>query len=391
MKKNLKEIQNVIKKEGLSGWLFYDFHKRNPICYSILGIPSNLMFTRRWFYFVPAEGVPIKIVHPVEKNKLDSLEGEKIIYFGWKNLQEILKKIIPKKGKIAMDYSPNCNVPYISYVDAGTIELLKSFGIKITSSQNLIQNFEAKISKEGYKLHKEAQKKIDKILKETFDFIKENLGKIKEFEVQEFILKRFEEENLTCEGDPPIVGIKEHPADPHFAPTKENSFLIEKDQTLLIDLWAKVKSEEGIYYDITWCAYTGKNPPEKYLEIFNVVLKARDSAIEFIKKRFYEGNKVYGYEVDDVSRGVVEKASYGKYFVHRTGHSIGKNVHGNGVNIDNLETKDERVLEKGLLFSIEPGIYLEGEMAVRTEVDVFINYDGKVEITGEVQKELIYL
>lgn len=389
--RKIKEIQEKLKKEGLSGWLFYDFHKRNPLPYSILKIPTDLMFTRRWFYFVPSEGVPVKIVHPVEKNKLDILEGEKIVYFGWKNLQEILKKVLPKRGKIAMDYSPNCNVPYVSYVDAGTSELLKSFGLKIVSSQNLIQYFEARISKKGYVLHKQAQRKIDKILKETFDLIKRNLGKIREFEAQKFILKRFEEENLTCEGDPPIVGVLDHPADPHFAPTEENSYVIEKNQTLLIDLWAKVKDEEGIYYDITWCGYTGKNPPEKYIEIFDVVLKARDSAIEFIKKRFKEGKKVYGYEVDDVSRKVVEKAGYGKYFVHRTGHSIGKNVHGNGVNIDNLETKDERVLEPGLLFSIEPGIYLEGQMAVRTEVDVFINYEGEVEITGKVQNRLVLL
>ncbi|MEJ5166228.1 MAG: M24 family metallopeptidase [Thermoanaerobaculia bacterium] len=389
--KKIKEIQEKLKREGLSGWLFYDFHKRNPLPYSILKIPTDLMFTRRWFYFVPFEGVPVKIVHPVEKNKLDLLEGEKIVYFGWKNLQEILKKVLPKKGKVAMDYSPNCNVPYVSYVDAGTFELLKSIGLKIVSSQNLIQYFEARISKKGYAFHKQAQRKIDKILKETFNLIKQNLGKIKEFEAQKFILKRFEEENLTCEGDPPIVGVLDHPADPHFSPTEENSYVIEKDQTLLIDLWAKVKDEEGIYYDITWCGFTGKNPPEKYIEIFNIVLKARDSAIEFIKKRFKEGKKVYGYEVDDVSRKVVEKAGYGKYFVHRTGHSIGKNVHGNGVNIDNLETKDERVLEKGLLFSIEPGIYLEGEMAVRTEVDVFINYEGEVEITGKVQNRLVLL
>lgn len=389
--KKIREIQEKLKEEGLSAWLFYDFHKRNPLPYSILGIPTDLMFTRRWYYFVPSEGNPIKIVHPVEKNKLDFLKGEKIVYFGWKNLQEILRKVLPKKGKIAMDYSPNCNVPYVSYVDAGTFEFLKSLGVKIVSSQNLIQYFEAKVSKKGYLLHKQAQRKIDKILKETFDLIKQNLGKIKEFEAQEFILKRFEEENLTCEGDPPIVGVLDHPADPHFAPTKENSYLIDKDQTLLIDLWAKVKDPEGIYYDITWCGYTGKNPPDKYVEIFNVVLRARDSAIEFIKKRFKEGKKVYGFEVDDVSRGIVEKAGYGKYFVHRTGHSIGKNVHGNGVNIDNLETKDERVLEPGLLFSIEPGIYLEKEMAVRTEVDVFINYKGEIEITGKIQNRLVLL
>lgn len=387
--KEIKEIQKAIKREGLSGWLFYDFHKRNPLPYNILKIPLDLMFTRRWFYFVPAEGKPVKIVHPVEKNKLDFLEGDKIVYFGWKNLQEILKKVLPKKGKIGMDYSPSCNVPYISYVDAGTMELLKSLGLKIVSSQNLIQYFEARISSNGYKLHKEAQKKIDKILKETFNLIKEKLGKIKEYEAQNFILKRFEEENLTCEGDPPIVGVKDHPADPHFAPTKENSYIIKKDQTLLIDLWAKVKDPEGIYYDITWCGFTGKKPEDKYIKIFDVVLKARDSAIDFIKKRLKAGKKVYGYEVDDISRSVVEKAGFGKYFVHRTGHSIGKNVHGNGANIDNLETKDERVLEEGLLFSIEPGIYLEGEMAVRTEVDVFINYKGEVEITGEIQRKLI--
>lgn len=387
----IEEIKKAIVEEGLDGWLFYDFHKRNPLPYLILNFPKDIMVTRRWFYFVPKEGNPVKIVHPVEKNKLDFLEGEKIVYNGWKNLYEILKKVLPSGKKIALDYSKNCNIPYISYLDAGTYEVLKSIKIKIFSSKNLVQRFEARISEEGYKLHKEAQSKIDKILKETFEFIKENLGEIREIDVQKFILKRFEEENLTCEGDPPIVGINEHPADPHFCPTEENSYKIKENSTLLIDLWAKVNHPEGIYYDITWCGYTGKNPPPKYKEIFEIVLKARDKAIEFIKERFEKKKKVYGYKVDDIARDFIKSKGYGKYFVHRTGHSIGKNVHGNGVNIDNLETKDDRLIEKGLLFSIEPGIYLEGEMAVRSEVNVFINYKGEVEITGEVQKELVLI
>jgi len=203
-------------------------------------------------------------------------------------------------------------------------------------------------------------------------------------------MKRFKEEGLTTD-DPPIVGVDEHPADPHFEPKLENVRKFKTGDTVLIDLWAKKNVPDGIYYDITWVGYIGENPPAKYVEIFNVVKNARDAAVSFVKEKFAKKKICFGWEVDDVCRNVVKKAGYGKYFVHRTGHSIGTSVHGNGANIDNLETKDVRQLMPGACFSIEPGIYLEGEMAVRSEINMFIKHNGEAVVTGEVQHELVLI
>ncbi|RMH82634.1 MAG: M24 family metallopeptidase, partial [Calditrichaeota bacterium] len=214
---------------------------------------------------------------------------------------------------------------------------------------------------------------------------------LSEYELQQFIMNRFDEEGLTCEGHGPIVGINDHPADPHFEPRPSESYIFKPGDTVLIDLWAKKKETGAIYYDVTWCGYVGEDPPEKYVEIFRVVRDARKAAKKFVEDKFAAGEPCYGWEVDDVCRSVVEKAGYGKYFIHRTGHSIGTEVHGNGVHIDNLETKDERQLVPGICFSLEPGIYIEGEMAVRSEINVFITLDGRVVVVGEEQEELILI
>jgi len=389
----IARIQEAVRAEGLDGWLLYDFHKRDPLAYRILGLTAEGMTTRRWFYYIPAQGEPVRVVHPVEKFKLDALPGAKIVYNGWPHLHETLKNTVGGR-RVAMNYSPLNHIPYVSLVDAGTVELIRSFGSEVHSAANLIQLFEAVITEEGYRLHREAQAKIDRIRAEAFCLIESKLKageRFLEVEGQQFILRRFEEEGLTCDGDPPIVGVNGHPADPHFCPTAENSRPFQKGDCILIDLWARVNRPEGIYYDITWCGFAGKNPPAKYVEIFDTVVRARKRAVEFIRERFAAGAQVHGWEVDAACRRVVEDAGYGKFFVHRTGHSIGREVHGNGVNIDNLETKDERLLLPGLMFSVEPGIYLEGEMAVRTEIDPFIRPGGEVEIAGEQQERLVLL
>ena len=390
----IAKIQEAVRAEGLDGWLLFDFHKRDPLAYRVLDLTAEGMTTRRWFYFIPAQGEPVRIVHPVEKFKLDSLPGAKIVYNGWPHLHETLKTTLAGCRRVAMNYSPLNHIPYVSLVDAGTVELIRSFGPEVVSSANLIQLFEAVITEEGYRLHREAQGKVDTVRRQAFELIKRKMKageRLTEYDVQQFILKRFDEEGVTCEGDPPIVGINDHPADPHFCPTPENSHTFKKGDCILIDLWARVNRPEGIYYDITWCGFAGTNPPAKYVEIFDTVVRARKRAVEFIRERFAAGAQVHGWEVDAACRQVVEDAGYGKFFVHRTGHSIGREVHGNGVNIDNLETKDERLLLPGLMFSVEPGIYLEGEMAVRTEIDPFIRPGGEVEITGEEQEALILL
>lgn len=390
----IKKLQEEVRKQKVSGWLFYDFHNRDAMAYRILGLEFGKFTSRRWYYFVPAEGEPIKLVSAVESVKLDSLPGKKLVYSSWKQQHQLIKEMLVDAKSIAMQYSPYNNIPYISIVDGGTIELIKSFGVEIVSSANLVQIFEAVIDEKGYKSHLEAGEIVQKIKDEAFALIGQkvrNGEKITEYDVQQFIVKRFHEEGLTDDNDHPIVGVNEHPADPHFEPKPGNTYTIKKGDTLLIDLWARKDNDSSIYYDITWCGYVGLNPPSKYVEIFNLVKDARTSAKNFIRDKFSKGEKCYGYEVDDVCRSVIKEAGYGEYFIHRTGHSIGHEVHGNGVNIDNFETKDERELVSGICFSIEPGIYLPGEMGVRSEINVFITKDREVVVAGKEQEKLILM
>lgn len=391
----IKDIQKLLREKKIDGWLFYDFHNRDTIAYRILKLDSQKFTSRRWYYFIPAEDEPIKLVSAVEKTKLDTLPGSKKIYKNWEQQYTMLNDIlgiIPKK--IAMQYSPKNNIPYISLVDAGTIEIISSYKHEIVSSADLVQAFEAVIDKQGFESHINAGKKIDKIRAEAFNEIKRCIEKdikLTEYDLQQFIVKNFTEQNLTCDNHYPIVGINDHPADPHFEPTPKNSYIFKKGDTVLIDLWAKENIPGGIYYDITWCGYIGDEPPEKYQTIFNIVKEARDTAVEFVQSKFNRNEICFGWEIDEVTRNVIKKAGYGEFFVHRTGHSIGEEVHGNGVNIDNYETKDTRQLIHGICFSIEPGIYLEGEMAVRLELDMFITHDGKAIFTGEKQTELVLI
>lgn len=391
---NIERIQQEIRKQDMDGWLFYDFHNRDAMAYRILRLAFNKFTSRRWYYFIPVEGEPRKLVSGVEPSKLDSLPGKKTIYRAWGDQHRLMQELLKGSGKVAMQYSPNNNIPYVSMVDAGTVELIRSFGVEVVSSANLVQVFEAVIDEKGYQAHLQAGKKVQKIKDEAFDVIRRNIKKgepVSEYEVQKFIVKRFHDEGLTDDGDHPIVGVNDHPADPHFEPTIQNSYVIKRGDTLLIDLWARLDREDGIYYDITWCGFIGDQPPDKYREIFYAVRDARNAARDFIREKFARQQKCYGYDVDDVCRGVVIKAGYGDYFVHRTGHSIGHEVHGNGVNIDNFETKDERELVPGICFSIEPGIYLPGEMAVRSEINVFITKEREVVVAGEEQEELILI
>lgn len=389
----LKAIQDVLVDLNIDGWLLCDFHNRDPIAYSVLGLDFGKFTSRRWFYFIPAEGDPVRLVHRVEPTKLDGLPGSKTAYLAWTELHEELRRMLgPAPRRIAMQYSPLNNIPYVSLVDAGTVELVRGFGHEVVSSADLVQLFEAVISEQGYQSHLEASRLIYRIKDEAFDQVRIALrdGKLlTEFDLQRFIVRRFGEERLTCMDEFPIVGVNDHPANPHFEPTPSNTRLIRKGDTLLIDLWAKLDEPDAIFADITWCGFVGSDPPAEYVKIFEIARDARNAAVSFVRKRFAEGRPCYGWEVDDACRKVVKDAGYGPYFIHRTGHSIGENVHGNGVHIDNLETKEERRLIPGICFSVEPGIYLPEKMAVRTEVDVFITLRGEVVVAGEEQNELI--
>ncbi len=390
---DIQNIQAELRERGIGGWLLCDFHNRDHLSYRVLGLDATKMTSRRWFYYIPARGEPRRLVHTVEKGKLDSLPGGKTVFLSWESLHSGLKKILGTPKKVAMQYSPKNNIPYVSMVDAGVVELVKSFGHKVVSSADLVQKFEALIGEDGYRLHKEAGVLVDRIREEAFNRIRTSVQAsdgMTEYDLQQFIVKRFKEAGLTSV-DPPIVGTNEHPADPHFESTPENARPFRKGDTVLIDMWAKKDVPEAVYYDITWNGYVGSDPPKKYKEIFDVVRSGRDAAIRFVQDAFAKKKPCYGWQVDDACRAVVAKRGYGKYFLHRTGHSIGEEVHGNGVNIDNLETKDERQLVPGCCFSIEPGIYLEGKMAVRSEINMFIRHDGVAEVTGEVQKELVLI
>jgi len=390
---NIEKIQKALRDRNIDGWLFYDFQNRDHIAHRILGLDFSKLASRRWYYFVPAKGDPVKLVSVVERARLDSLPGEKRMYLSWREQQQMLKEILADVGKIAMQYSPENNIPYVSIVNAGTIEILRKFGKEIVSSADLVQEFESLIDENGYKMHVEAGEIIDKIRYKAFSLIEKRVKSkkgITEFEVAQFILKQFRTNDLEWHGIP-IVGVNDHPADPHFEPSPENTYEIRKGDFLLIDLWAKKKHPDGIYYDITWCGFVGKEPPEEYKKVFDIVKNARNAAVGLVKERFENNQPVYGWEVDDAARNVIAKAGFGDKFIHRTGHSIGREVHGNGVNIDNLETRDTRRIVPGICFSIEPGIYIEGKMGVRSEVNVFVTPSGKVTVAGEIQENLVLM
>ena len=389
---DLVRIQQSLRAAGVDGWLFCDFKHRDPLAYRILGLDMSGMTTRRWFYFIPANGEPVKLAHRVEPRKLDPLPGRQEFFLSWRELHERLRAILGAPSRIAMQYSPLNNIPYVSVVDAGTIELIRSFGHEVATSADLVQEFESVSGERGLESHRDAGERVQRIKNEAFDLLDGALRraeKITELDAVRFIVGRFEEEGLTCDGEHPMVGFNDHPADPHFEPTPHNAYTLESGDTILIDLWARRKDPSAIYYDITWCGFAGKNPPEEYAKIFRVVRDARDAALEFVVARLASGAPCRGWEVDDACRKVVVDAGYGEFFLHRTGHSIGTEVHGNGVNIDNLETRDERLVVPGSCFSIEPGIYLQGRMAVRSEIDVFVTPAGRAEVVGAVQKDLV--
>jgi Xaa-Pro aminopeptidase len=388
---NINDIQAALRRLRMDGWLLCDFRNRDYLAYRVLGLNIEKMSSRRWYYYIPARGTPKKVVSAVERHRLDELPGTTLVYLSWKELHAALRTALGTGKRIAMQYSALNHVPYVSMVDAGTVELVKKLGHRVVSSADLVQMFVAVLDAKGYALHREAGAAMDRIMQEAFAEIgKAVTTGATEYDVQQFIMGRFRDENLTTY-DPPMVGTNEHPADPHFEVTRELARPFRAGDTVLIDMWAKKNVPGGIYYDITWVGYIGEKPPAKYQRIFAAVRDARDAAVEFVRNRFAKGKPCYGWEVDDACRAVVVKAGFGKQFLHRTGHSIGEETHGNGVNIDNLETKDERLLLPGCLFSIEPGIYLAGTMAVRTEINMFIGLDGVPEVTGAVQRDLVLI
>ena len=389
----VKQIQETIRTLGLDGWLFYSFRKNNPIVQKILDLPEHLTQMRRFFYYIPGNGVPQKLVHGIERGTLDTLPGDKMIYSSWRELEDALKRMVRGAKKIAMEYSPEANIPYISIVDAGTFELVKkTTGAEVVSSADLIQYFDSTWDNEQLEFHLEASRALIKIVHEAFGEIKSKLTKkqkITEFDVQQFILKRIHDHGMTTE-HLPNCSVNQNSGDPHYEPTKQIFKEIHENDFVLIDLWAKKNTPRGVYADYTWVGYTGTTVPEKYEKIFQVVKGARDAAVSFVKNEISGGQPLFGWQIDDVCRNYIKSKGYGEYFIHRTGHSIGEDVHGNGANIDNLETKDNRRIIPRTCFSIEPGIYFIDDFGVRSEIDVFVMENKDILVTGTpLQQEVL--
>jgi Xaa-Pro aminopeptidase len=384
-------IQSALRAAKLDGWLFFDHHRRDPLAYRILGLSDDLQPTRRWYYFLPADGQPRKLVHRIESGSLDAVPGGKSVYSSWADQQQKLNALLAGARRIAMQYSPHCAIPYVSLVDAGTIELVRATGVEIVTSANLVQEFEARWSEKQYQLHLEAGKRVDMVLREAFDFVGEKLRckcAITEYEVHQLIRRKFSQNALYADHGP-IVAVNANASDPHYEPSLERTAHIQTGDVLLIDLFAKLTEPDAVYYDITWTAFCGDVIPDKVQNVFSIVRDARKRGSQFVIDRVAQRAPIAGFEVDDAVRGYIEQQNYGEYFFHRTGHSIGTEVHGTGANMDNLESHDERLIVAGSCFSIEPGIYLP-EFGIRSEVNVYVG-EAFARVTGEQQEQMVHL
>lgn len=393
MKKfNYKKVQEILTAMKIDAWLLYDFRFSNELALNMLGITKKSHLTRRFYYLIPQKGLPIKIANAIETFHFDGLPGKLLPYASYSSLNDNLKTSLKGIKKVAMEYSPMNAIPYVSRVDAGTIEQIKSLGVEIVTSADLISMYNALWTKQQFNENKPVAHALNEIVYNAFNFIKKKIVSNKvttEYDVQQFIMNEFKHRKLFTD-DPPIVGVNENSANPHYTPTKQKHNKIKRGDFVLIDLWAKPNNEDGVWADITWVGFVGTSVPDKYTEVFNIVEEARDTAFNLVESKFKQGKDVRGYEVDAACRKVIEDAGYGKYFIHRTGHSITTDLHGSGAHMDNFETKDERLILPSTSFSIEPGIYLPGDFGVRSEIDVFITKEGRVIITGkEKQNEVV--
>ena len=385
----LAEIQAALRDEGLDGWLFFDHHRRDPLAYRVLQFTPGSPVTRRWFYYVPANGEPRGLVHRIEAETLAALPGRIAHYSDWGGLADGLREILGGARRVAMQYSPNCAIPYVAMVDAGTVEAVRGLGVEVASSANLIQYFESKWTKAQLEMHLEAGRRMDRIRDEAFQAIGAKLragSRVTEWEMKQFLLDRFRQEGLVTDHGPDVA-VNANASNPHYEPLQEICSEIKKGDLVLIDMWAKLDRPESVYYDITWTGYCGETPPEELRKVFGIVREARDRAVKRVQNAVAAQQELHGYEVDDAAREYIREQGFAEYFFHRTGHSIGTEVHGTGANMDNLETHDDRKIIPWTCFSIEPGIYLPA-FGIRSEVNVFVG-EGEAKVTGEVQEEIV--
>ncbi len=364
----------------------------NPISQNAAGLTEKNI-TRRWYCLITPQDEPHWLIHKIETSNFTDVPGKVSLYAGWQELNEEMQSLLRGVKSVVMEYSPNAAIPYISRVDAGTLEWVRSLGVEIYSSAELAQYIEARLSEEQFLGHQKSAHLVLQAKDYAFKWIGEQLkagNNITEYDVQQQIMHQFDEMELVT-NHPPIVAVNANSADPHYAPSATISERIEVNDFILIDLWAKQKDPDAVFADTTWVAYAGITVPDKYVNIFEIVREARDRAVAFIQKKWEANEPIPGYTVDDCVRGYIREKGYGEYFIHRTGHNIGTVIHGNGANLDNLETRDERLLIQGLCFSIEPGIYLP-DFGVRTEIDVFLAEQGKAGVkltTAPVQNQVL--
>ena len=390
---NLDAIQAALRDAGFDGWLFYDHHHRDPIAAHILGLDPNAHITRRWYYFIPANGEPRKLLHRIEQSRLDALPGSKVLYSGWKELAERLNAMLGGFRTIAMQYSRNNDIMYISMVDAGTVEFIRSLGKQIVSSADLVSQFEAVLTQEQMDSHTEAQCAIDNILAEGWLEIARHVRPSSgsptpytEYDHVQWLANAMTREGLMWEHGP-NVSVNANCSDSHYEPTASNTATINEGDFVLIDIWGRKQVPGSVYYDITWTGVVGREPSEREQHVFETVRNARDAAIKAVQQAFAQNQPICGYQADDAARAVIVNTGFGEYFTHRTGHNITEEIHGPGAHLDNLETHDERLLLPNTCFSVEPGIYLP-EFGIRSEIDM-MTAPGKAWVTGRIQTELV--
>lgn len=389
---DISRVQEALRREGLDGWLLYDFHGSNPIAGRVTGLDrAGKMTTRRWYYLIPASGEPRALVHAIESHNLDILPGSKRVYGQRRLLESGLTEILKGAKRVAMEYSPECAIPYVSRVDAGTVELVRRLGAEVVSSGDLIQEFEAVWDEEAIASHRAASEALYRIKDRAFAMVADRLRKgerTTEYDVQSAMVGWFTDEGLVA-ADPPNVSAQENAGDPHYSANAETHREIRPDELLLIDLWGKLNRPGSVYADITWMAYTGKTVPEDFVKAFGVITAGRDAAVALVEQAAREGREIRGFEVDRACRGVIDAAGYGDKFVHRTGHSLGEEVHGNGVHMDDYETHDDRRLLPGTGFTIEPGVYTSS-YGMRTEINMVVGR-GDATVTGPRQTAILTL
>jgi Xaa-Pro aminopeptidase len=383
------EVQDQLLRMNIDGWLLYDFQGINPIARKLVGLQGQFL-TRRWYYWVPKRGTPTILCHRIEQHGFSSLQGQTRPFRSWEEMLKGLREMLEGYDTIAMEYSPNCSIPYVSRVDAGTVEIVKGFGKNVVSSANLVQYFEARWSQEQLQTHREASRLLMDILFRSFQEAKnaiKNRVPISEFTLQQFMLEKYQQLSLFA-FSPPIVAVNQNSGNPHYEPRQDDCLPVQSGDLLLIDLWAKLQKPGSVYADYTWVAYIGNEIPESYLKTWEIVKGARDAALDFLKKNYPKEVRMEGWEVDAVARNFISQAGYGDFFIHRTGHNIGEEDHGNGANMDSLETRDERLLIPHTCFSIEPGIYFS-EFGIRSEINVYLD-DSDIIVTGEpIQNEIV--